>query len=69
MNQNELLPCPFCGSKAETYKDSGCSYPCGEFETCGYCEHLVFWVQCSNDNCNEPQNTKSEAITAWNTRK
>ena len=50
----ELLPCPFCGGEAHTYKTMAQRY-------CAICNKPF----CANVG---PFDTKAEAIAAWNTR-
>lgn len=59
--QAELLPCPFCGSKAER-KTLTHAYG-----------HTMYYVQCSNEKCainptTVAYKTKGADIRAWNTR-
>lgn len=59
----ELLPCPFCGSKAhmcEMESGYGTEYAiCCNYKGCRLSEHPRFGRACK---------TESEAIAAWNTR-
>lgn len=57
INENELLPCPFCGGKAEMQQVDG----------------YGFYIYCSNDMCNVQVETpfypsKKIVIEAWNER-
>ena len=55
MTDDELKPCPFCGSKAEIYKYSGKDY------------HTV-WVGCSKCQVGTPRVRVEKAIEIWNRR-
>ncbi|GHU09844.1 hypothetical protein FACS1894151_08440 [Spirochaetia bacterium] len=61
----ELKPCPFCGNtKTDIDKAYSHAGP-GENPT----QHPLFWVICTQCFCCGPaENTKKEAITAWNRR-
>jgi Lar family restriction alleviation protein len=53
--ENELKPCPFCGGKANLYRDED------RFD------HYL--AQCETSGCVEtPWHTKQETIRIWNTR-
>ena len=56
--QNKLLPCPFCGDKAELFED----------------EPRQFYVGCTNPDCKVEaflpfSKTREIAIEHWNVRK
>lgn len=58
---NNLKPCPFCGSEAIIKTNTG------NIETASW-----FWVECKNDECEyiniSPCKTQEQAETDWNTR-
>lgn len=56
MSDNDLLPCPFCGTDKVAVCQSERTDP-------------VFWVECIRCNAEaQPSADKAEAIAAWNTR-
>ena len=67
MSEQELKPCPFCGSKAKYTYHSNANLSGWQY----FADH---WVYCDNDKegvCAVHQGmfeTKEQAITAWNTR-
>lgn len=57
----ELLPCPFCGSKAKIL----------EYEYGGLDHRIEYQPSCTNDNCGVDMNwleTEEEAVELWNKR-
>ena len=62
MSEGELKACPFCGSAACLFQDSG-NYPIRSRRQPDY------FVECSEcSNRTSLADTKNEAIAAWNTR-
>lgn len=58
MSEEELKPCPFCGSEAKHYYDDN-----GWMNT--------DWVSCENDDCGAQtclHESKELALAAWNRR-
>ena len=51
--QFHLLPCPFCGGKAELIEPHDKSRP---------------YVMCIANYCTTPKDTPDEAVDAWNAR-
>jgi Lar family restriction alleviation protein len=59
MNEKELKPCPFCGSK-KTFMDTGFS---------GGDDSKLFWIVCEECYSSGPAlDKKVSAIAAWNRR-
>lgn len=63
----QILPCPFCGGKAELHHEDAYEDDFGDMP-----EH--WWVGCQNKRCKMTVQTglflaKDNAIKAWNTRK
>ena len=63
----QLLPCPFCGGKAELHHEDAYEDDYGDMP-----EH--WWIGCNNNSCQLTVCTglflsKEKAIIAWNTRK
>lgn len=60
MNTEQILPCPFCGGEAHTWKRGG------EMNWVAGCEKA--WPECPVAPFTHAHDTEAEAITAWNTR-
>lgn len=69
MQNDKLLPCPFCGGEANAFVDKFNKY----FTGCKKC-NFYYGIEIE-DGCELEKgwiaihNTKDEAIKAWNTRK
>ena len=70
MSEIKLLPCPFCGGKAVIYHQSSkYTNRDGNFVHCMECGCRTKLFECYGNTTKTHEDTKQEAIEAWNTRK
>ena len=70
MSEIKLLPCPFCGGEAVIYHQSSkYTNRDGNFVHCMECGCRTKLFECYGNTTKTHEDTKQEAIEAWNTRK
>lgn len=67
MNE-ELLPCPFCGGKAEVANDAEIELGSEGVEEYSETGAQVYWVECKKCDAYVASFKRDEAIAAWNKR-
>ena len=70
MSEIKLLHCPFCGGEAVIYHQSSkYTNRDGNFVHCMECGCRTKLFECYGNTTKTHEDTKQEAIEAWNTRK
>ena len=70
MSEIKLLPCPFCGGEAVIYHQSSkYTNRDGNYVHCMECGCRTKLFECYGNTTKTHEDTKQEAIEAWNTRK
>lgn len=70
MSEIKLIPCPFCGGEAVIYHQSSkYTNRDGNYVHCMECGCRTKLFECYGNTTKTHEDTKQEAIEAWNTRK